>query len=204
MVGYAAHVLVRRLDDKRTILLLTVIVAYGSFLLAEYYLGLSGVLAVVGAGLLVGAHEETHEKISESESAVQDVWTTAGFLVNTVLYVLIGAEVRVADFVRHAPLVALAAILVVAVRAIAIYPLVTAMNSVLDHSVLVNCQHIMVWGGLHTVVPVALALSLPPDLPFRQKIQTMVFGVAVISIVIQSLLMPVVLRLTGLTSPKTG
>ncbi|MFB6362208.1 MAG: sodium:proton antiporter, partial [Halobacteriales archaeon] len=64
------------------------------------------------------------------------------------------------------------------------------------------CQHIMVWGGLHTVVPVALVLSLPPGIPFRQELQTMVFGVAVISIVIQGLLMPAVLRVTGSATPS--
>jgi CPA1 family monovalent cation:H+ antiporter len=76
-------------------------------------------------------------------------------------------------------------------------PLVTATSLVLDESVPRYCQHVMVWGGLHTVVPVALALSLPGGLAYRREIQTMVFGVAVISIVIQGLLMPVVLRVTG-------
>jgi CPA1 family monovalent cation:H+ antiporter len=56
----------------------------------------------------------------------------------------------------------------------------------------------MVWGGLHTVVPVALVLSLPASLPFAETLQVMVFGVAIISIVVQGLLMPAVLERTGL------
>lgn len=203
VVGYVAHLLARRLDDERTVLLLTVLVAYGSFLWADYYLGISGVLAVVGAGLGMGAHEKTHVKMSASESAVQDVWHTAAFLVSTVLYVLIGAEVAISNFLRYADLVLLAAVLVLLVRAITIYPLVITMNNVLDEPVPVYCQHIMVWAGLHTVVPVALVLSLPPTFPFRSELRTMVFGVAIISIVVQGLLMPVVLDLTGLTDPDT-
>jgi len=68
------------------------------FLLAEHFLGMSGILAVVGAGLLMGAHEETHHKMSTSESHIQELWTTAAFLVTTMLYVLIGAEIRIDAF----------------------------------------------------------------------------------------------------------
>jgi CPA1 family monovalent cation:H+ antiporter len=93
---------------------------------------------------------------------------------------------------------------VVVIRAVTIYPLVTATNLARGRPVPVYCQHIMVWGGLHTVVPVALALSLPADLPFRLEIQTMVFGVAVISIVVQGLLMPAVLTRLGLGDSSGG
>jgi CPA1 family monovalent cation:H+ antiporter len=197
-VGYVAHAVVRRLGDDMAVLLLTVLVAYGSFLVAEHYLGLSGVLAVVGAGLAMGAHEETHEAMRTSESHVQQLWTTAAFLVTTVLYVLIGAEVSPTAFLEHAEFVVAAAVLVVVVRAVTVYAVVTAANVGLGRPVPRYCQHIMVWGGLHTVVPVALVLSLPASLPFAETLQVMVFGVAIISIVVQGLLMPAVLERTGL------
>ncbi|MEF8840227.1 MAG: sodium:proton antiporter [Haloarculaceae archaeon] len=198
VVGYLGHIAMRRLDDKMSILLLTVLVAYGSFLLAEHSLGLSGILAVVGAGLLMGAHEETHHKMSTSESHVQELWTTASFLVTTMLYVLIGAEIRIDAFLGNAGLVVSAAILVIVVRAATIYPLVSGTNLIRGQPVPLYCQHVMVWGGLHTVVPVALVLSLPQGFPFREELQVMVFGVAVISIVVQGLLMPPVLTRLGL------
>jgi CPA1 family monovalent cation:H+ antiporter len=188
----------RRLEDEMSMLLLTVLVAYGSFLLAEHSLGMSGILAVVGAGLLLGAHDETHHKMSTSEYHVQELWTTVGFLVTTVLYVLIGAEVHVSAFVEHAGLVAAAAVLVVVVRAATIYPLVSLANSTLSRPVPRYCQHVIVWGGLHTVVPVALVLSLPAEFPFREELQVMVFGVAITSIVVQGLLLPDVLSRVGL------
>jgi CPA1 family monovalent cation:H+ antiporter len=198
VVGYLAHTLMRRLDDEMSVLLLTVLVAYGGFLLAEHYLGLSGILAVVGAGLLMGAHEETHEKMRTSEYHVQEFWTTAAFLVTTVLYVLIGAEVPITAFLQYSNLVASAAVLVVVVRAVTIYPLVAVTNSVGDRPVPIYCQHVMVWGGLHTVVPIALVLALPDGFPFAEELQVMVFGVAIVSIVVQGLLMPVVLSRLGM------
>jgi len=204
VLGYVAHSVMRRLEDEMSILLLTVLVAYGSFLLAEHVLGLSGILAVVGAGLLMGAHEETHQKMRSSEYHVQELWTTAGFLVTTVLYVLIGAEVQIGAFFDHAGLVVSAALLVVLVRAVTIYPVVSGTNLTRSRPVPLYCQHVMVWGGLHTVVPVALVLSLPSGFPFREELQVMVFGVAVLSIVVQGLLMPDVLSRLGMRDSTAG
>lgn len=198
IVGYLAHVVMRRLEDEMSILLLTILVAYGSFLFAEHTLGLSGILAVVGAGLLMGAHEETHHKMSTNEAYVQELWTMAAFLVSTILYLLIGAEVQIGAFVRYADLVAVAAVLVLLARAAAIYPLVSATNLASERPVSVYYQHVIVWGGLHTVVPVALALSLPTGFPFREQLQVMVFGVAIVSIVAQGLLLPEVLTRLGI------
>ena len=159
---------------------------------------------VMGAGLLMGAHEEIHHKMSTSESHIQELWTTAAFLVTTILYVLIGAEIRIDAFFGNAGLVVSAAILVVVVRAATIYPLVSGTNLIRDQPVPLHCQHVMVWGGLHTVVPVALVLSLPQGFPFREELQVMVFGVAVISIVVQGLLMPAVLTRLGLGNSSGG
>ncbi|WP_018257361.1 cation:proton antiporter [Halomicrobium katesii] len=204
VVGYLAHVVMRRLEDEMSVLLLTVIVAYGSFLLAEHTLDLSGILAVVGAGLLMGAHEETHHKMSTSEYHVQELWTMAAFLVSTILYLLIGAEVRIGAFFEYADLVIGAAVLVLVARTVTIYPLVSGTNLASGRPVPVRCQHVMVWGGLHTVVPVALALSLPAQFPFREKLQVMVFGVAIISIVVQGLLLPGVLTRLGIGDANGG
>jgi CPA1 family monovalent cation:H+ antiporter len=198
VVGYAAHQLVQRLDDSMAILLTSIVVAYGSFLVAEHYLHLSGVLATVGAGLAMGAHEETHARMSDPEATVQEVWSTLSFLVTTVLYVLIGSATSPAAFVDNAGLILTAAVLVVVVRAVTIYPLVSSTNRLTDEPVPFRCQHIMVWGGLHTVVPVALVLAVPESIAGGLPLETMVFGVAIISLVVQGLLMPTVLDLTGL------
>ena len=200
VVGYLAHHFVRELTDTMAVLLVTVVVAYGSFLVAEHYLHLSGVLATVGAGLAMGAHEETHAGMSDPEHTVQEVWDTLAFLVTTVLYVLVGSSIELSAFLDHARLVALAAVLVLVVRALTIYPLVTATNALTDDPVPTRCQHIMVWGGLHTVVPVALVLAIPEGVAGGRPLETMVFGVAVLSLVVQGLLMPTVLDLTGLAA----
>jgi CPA1 family monovalent cation:H+ antiporter len=197
-VGYLAHQTVRRIEDRMADVLLTVIVAYGSFVLAEHYLGLSGVLAVVGAGLSVGAHGEIHPEGSGRREIIESTWAVAAFFVSTLLYVLIGAAVDVGDVLRHADLVVLALVLVVGVRALVTYPLVSVVNRFIENPVPGYCQNIFVLGGLHTVVPVALVLSLPDGMPHVEEIRTMVFGVAVVGILVQGTLMPIALRVSGL------
>jgi len=197
-VGYVAHQAIARIEDRMADVLLTVVVAYGSFVLAEHYLGLSGVLAVVGAGLSMGAHGEIHPEGSGRQEVIENTWSVAAFFVSTLVYVLIGASVEVGDFVRYADLVVLAVVLVVGVRALVTYPLVTVVNRFIENPVPGYCQNIFVWGGLHTVVPVALVLSLPEGMPHVEEIRTMVFGIAVLGILIQGTLMPAALRATGL------
>lgn len=57
-------------------------------------------------------------------------------------------------------------------------------------------QHVLVWGALHTVGPIAMVLSLPPETPSRSVLHTVVFGAAVVSILAQGLTIPYLLRIT--------
>lgn len=66
-------------------------------------------------------------------------------------------------------------------------------------SIPLNYQHILVWGALHTVVPIALALSLLAQLPFASQLRTIVFGVVILKIIMQGLSIPYVLKWTDVT-----
>jgi len=201
VVGYGAHQLAKRIDDYKAFVLLTIIVAYGSFLLAEHVAGVSGILAVVLAGLLMGAHDEQeYAEDAQKLEFIEHVWGAGAFLASTLLYVLIGIEVNAGDFIEYLPLVVSATVLVFVVRASITYPTLAVLNRVVSRPMPVRCQSLVVWSGLHTVVPVALVLSLPASFPFHAELRTMVFGVAIISIVVQGLLTPYVLRVTGVAS----
>ncbi|WP_458187592.1 cation:proton antiporter [Haladaptatus sp. NG-WS-4] len=196
-LGYAAHRLTWWIDERMATVLLTASVAYGSFLLAEYYLGVSGILATVGAGLLMGIRGEEYTERPEDVAFMHAVWDTAAFVVTTLLFLLIGANVRIENLAANVELVTVALVLVVTVRAVVVYGLLGALNVVRPHSIPMSYQHVLIWGGLHTVIPVALVLGTPAAVPFRTELRTMVFGVAVFGTVVQGLLMPYVLRATG-------
>jgi CPA1 family monovalent cation:H+ antiporter len=67
-------------------------------------------------------------------------------------------------------------------------------------------QHVLWWGGLRGALALALALSLPEELVYREEITITTFGVVALSVVVQGLTMPSLLRLLGLFSsePETG
>lgn len=200
VAGYLGHRATGYVDDHMATVLLTVLLAYGSFLLAEHGLHVSGILATVGTGLAMGMAGQMFSERSEETEFAQSVWDTAGFLVTTLIYVLVGAQVRIHSLVESAGLVVVALVLVVAVRGVVVYGVVGGLNATTAESVPRSFQHVMVWGGLHTVIPVALVLSLPSGVPHREELRAMVFGVAVFGTAVQGLLMPFVLRRTGVTA----
>lgn len=196
LIGTTGHRLTRDLDDRMATVLFTVLIAYGSYLLGES-LGVSGVLAVVGAGLPMGADHAEFTERPEYERFVRDTWDTAVFVISTLIYLLVGTQVRTGDLAEHFGLVVVATIGVVVVRGVVIYSSLAVVNAVTTESIPLSYQHVMVWGGLHTVVPVALALGLPSGVPFRPTVQTIVFGVAVLGTIAQGLLVPAVLTASG-------
>ena len=199
VVGLAAGYLVYRvmvtLDEHMTEIVLTAVLAYGSFLLAEHFLGVSGVIATVVAGLFIGNQGAAYAMSPRTKISVFNTWETAAFVVNTFIFVAIGTTTPVGELLDHGRLIVLAAVLVVVARAVAVYPVTALVNRFRSPAVSLDYQHVMVWGGLHASIPIALVLGLPRTLPsgapfpFREELQAMVFGVAAISLVVQGLSM---------------
>ncbi|MBZ6496876.1 cation:proton antiporter [Natrinema longum] len=201
-LGYGATRFVHRLPERMAILLVTVLVAYGSYVLAES-VGVSGILATVGAGAFVEL--DADDGIGrDAFEFVRDIWAGGAFLLSTVVYVLIGAQVPVDTLTVYLPAALLVAAFVLLVRAVVVYVLVGAVNEIVSRPLPRSYQHVLVSGGLHTVVPIALALGLPPWVPHREFVQAVVFGVAIIGALVQGTLLPSVLRVTGLGERATG
>lgn len=196
-LGAGAFGVLRSIDERMTELLVLVVLPYASFYVAEHALHVSGVLATVAAGLVVGIYAKASAIHPDNVAFVERTWATAAFLVNTLLFVLVGFEAPVRRILGNAGLVAAATGLVLVSRAVAVYGLLGLINRVLTGSVVpFRGQHVLAWGGMHTVVPIALLFTLPA-VPYSREIGTMVLGVAVVSIVVQGFVLPAVLRVTG-------
>ncbi|AZH24666.1 Na+/H+ antiporter [Haloplanus aerogenes] len=210
VVGLAAGYLVYRvminLDEHMTEIVLTAILAYGSFLVAEHYLGVSGVIATVVAGLFIGNRGAEYAMTPRTKISVFNTWETAAFIVNTFIFVAIGTTTPVQQLLAHGRLIALAAVLVLVVRALAVYPITALVNWLRPIDVSLDYQHVMVWGGLHASIPIALVLGLPRTLPsgapfpYREELRAMVFGVAAFSLVVQGLSMGRLLDRLGIVT----
>jgi monovalent cation:H+ antiporter, CPA1 family len=190
-----------RTVDHLVEITLTTIAAYGSFLLAERF-GMSGVLASLTAGLLVG-NVGWKGAISESgRGHVLAFWEYAAFLANSVVFILIGSH-EAHQLRTIFSFTAGAAIAVVLFgRALAVYSL-CALLIPTSLRVDLRYQHVLVWGGLRGALALALALALPQSIPERQEIVVMAFAVVAFSIFVQGLTMPIFIRRLGLTA-RTG
>ena len=179
-------------DDHLVELTLTVLAAYGSFLIAEE-LGVSGVLATLSAGMLVGNFGR-HRSITErGGEALIRFWNFAAFLANSIIFLLIGsreAEQPLMGFLWPA---AVGTVLVLIGRAAAIYP-ITALFArswlAVDHLT----RNILFWGGLRGALALALALAAPRTLPEHDALIGVAFAVVAFSIFVQGATMPTLLR----------
>jgi len=189
--GYAVYRVMYVLDEHMTETVLALVLAYGSFLLAEEYLHVSGVIAVVVAGLLIGNRAADEAMSPQTKITVFNTFETASFLVNTFIFLMIGVKTPIHQLVQYGGLIAVAIPLVLLGRAVGLYPVVWVVNRLGGRTVSLDYQHSMLWAGLHASIPIALVLGLPPDLgePYRTQLRALVFGVAAFSLVVQGLSM---------------
>ncbi|MFB6080518.1 MAG: Na+/H+ antiporter [Haloferacaceae archaeon] len=206
VAGYAVYSVMVNLDEHMTETVLAFILAYGSFLLAEHYLGVSGVIATVVSGLFIGNRGAEDAMSAHTKLTLFNGLETAAFLVNTFIFLMIGVTTPIGTLVDHADLIALAIPLVLFARAVVVYPLAAGLNRIGESDVPRAYQHVLVWGGLHGSIPIALVLGLPQTLasgapfPFRGELRAMVFGVAAFSLVVQGLTMDRLLDALGVVT----
>jgi CPA1 family monovalent cation:H+ antiporter len=191
-VGVAALVLAGHTDDHLVEVTFTTVAAYGSFLLANH-LGLSGVLATITAGLVMGTFRTFGRVSQRGWDALQTFWEYAAFVANSLVFLLIGMRLAHQDFRALWLPVAIAITLVTLGRALAVYPC-CALFSRSSLRVAANHQHVLFWGGLRGTVALALALGLPADMPRRETIVVISFAVVAFSVFAQGLTIPWFLR----------
>lgn len=191
-----------RTDDHLVEITLTTIAAYGSFLLAEHF-HLSGVLASLTAGLLTGNIGSLGSISDKGRDAVESFWEYAAFVVNSLIFILIGIREAHQDFVGLFLPILVAIILVIVGRAAAIYP-ISILFSRSTLQIKKSHQHILFWGGLRGALALALALGLPPEIPQRDEIVTVAFGVVGFSVIVQGLtITPLLRKFNEISVPPT-
>ncbi|AEA46323.1 Na+/H+ antiporter [Archaeoglobus veneficus] len=180
VLGYAAYRAMKKIDDHEIEVALTLVLAFSAFLIAEK-LHVSGVIAVVAAGLLIGNYGMLFAMSPSTRLTLATFWGFTVFLINSIVFILIGMDIasRLPGFAYAIGVAILASI---AGRALAVYPLLNLPRMQIPKL----WQHVVFWGGLHGTIPVALALSLE-DIPHRELIAGMTLGVVLFSLVVQGL-----------------
>ena len=194
-IAYFFMLLAGRTPDYLVEITFTTLTAYGSFIVAEHF-HLSGVLAALTAGLVVGNFRSSGSISAAGRQALGPFWEYLAFVANSLIFLLIGAQEAQQHFSGLWLPVVLAITLVTLGRAAAIYPL-CALFARSRFKVALRHQHVLFWGGLRGALALALALALPEDLPRRDVIVVITFAVVAFSVFAQGLSITPLLRRLG-------
>ena len=200
LVGFVAHRLMASLDDHLVEIMLSLVTAYGAYLLADRLHG-SGVIAVVAAGLLIGNYGTRFAMSASSRVALLEFWEVLAFLANSALFLVIGLEFDITDLKGRtlaATVVAIVGMLVG--RALISFGLLRVFRNSRAAPIPKPWRMAVFWGGLRGSIPIALVLGLPERRFGGIDAVAMVFGVVLFSLVVQGLTYKPILDKLGLTA----
>ncbi|HPV23830.1 MAG TPA: sodium:proton antiporter, partial [Casimicrobium sp.] len=184
ILGYVTFLMLRSVDNYQVEVLLTLAAVTGGYTLANK-LHVSGPLAMVVAGLIIGNHGRALAMSDTTRRYVDMFWELLDEILNAVLFVLIGMEVIVIAFNSHVfAAAALAAVITLVVRALVAGLPVGVLPSLFRLPR--GSWQVLTWGGLRGGISVALALSIPNG-PERETILALTYCVVVASILGQGL-----------------
>ena len=213
-IAWTASLMQRRLDDPPLAILLSVVVAYGSYLVAEQ-IGASGVLAVVAAGVFSGWRSPVTQD-AETRLTARSFWGALVFALNVILFILLGlrlpsildavsGHLSVWEMVGYGALVSL---VVIVVRLAWQFGPVSAgrfFSPALRFDTGDGWKERLIvgWSGMRGAVSLAAALSLPIDIDSgldagREIIVFLAVAVILSTLVFQGLTLPVLIKAIGL------
>ncbi len=208
LIGWVASLMLARLNETAMLAVASLLTAWASYIIAER-LGVSGVLSTVTCGLVLGWRQ--HEVISAAaRTSTSAVWTVVEFVLESLVFVLIGLSLRDVLIAPDRPLAAMTPAIAAVVGAVVVsrfvwlfvtsYTRFGATGRWGDRPPAAALV-VMGWAGMRGVVSLAIALSLPPDFPGRDFILLATFVVILVTVLVQgSTLAPLIrlLRVQGL------
>jgi len=193
MLGYIAALLVRLINvSVPHIVVITLLLAYGTFYFAEHLLHVSGIVAVMFAALLF--KKSAQSQLADVYTGLHSVWESLGFIANIFVFVLLGLVVSLNMFTEMWLAIMLAIIGAFIARVAAVYSSVWLNRFTLGQPINPKYPAIMIWGGLRGAVTIALVLSLPTELPYWWTIQSIGFGIVLFTLIVQATTNPMLVR----------
>ncbi len=196
-LGFLISQIGRYFDDYPLENAFSLVLFFGAYIIAEK-IEVSGVIAVVAAGLVLGNYGKVIGMSPTTRFSISVFWDTIVLAANSLVFILVGLEISHITIVEHAFQILIAIILVLLGRGVAVYV------STIGFKLPTSYKHIINWGGLKGSLSLALALSLPLDFPGRETIITLTFSVVFFSLVVQGLTISPLIRVLGLQKTVSG
>ncbi len=203
-LGYlVSYVILKNVDDHLVETGTTVALAFGAFVVAEQF-HLSGILAVVAAGIFVG-NVGSQNTSPTTKLTLDNFWEFLAFTANSIVFLLIGLQTEIDDLIAGIDRIVVAIAAVLLSRAVVVYGL-TALHGRLQpgREVPRPFRHVMFWGGLRGAISLALAFKLTeqPDIfgpRLTADILVLTFGVVLFTLLAQATTLTPLLSRLGLT-----
>jgi monovalent cation:H+ antiporter, CPA1 family len=207
-IGWLVSHVLRRVNDRLVVITITIAVAYGMYLLGAT-LHTSGLLAVVGAGLVMGSYGRKYAMAPRTIEAADDVWEFINYMANSLLFLLLGFELALTNLVQSFPGIVFGVLGALVGRVLMIYIFVPLQDVIarwwtrraLSRSPRLSrprpippaWRPVMVLSGLRGALSLALVLSLPEALAQRNLLTDIVYGVILVTLLGQGLTLRVLL-----------
>lgn len=175
----------------------TTILAYFSFIIAEHGFHVSGIMAVVAAGVTMGSWGKS--KISPSIAEfMEHFWEYLAYVANVLIFLMVGLQVDLLHLWQSIDLIALVVIAMLVSRAIVVFGLVPIVGKLPGSDAVDRAfQMVMYWGGLRGAIALAIVLSLP-EFEHKQTLVAIVMGAVLFTLLVQGLSIEALVKLLGL------
>jgi CPA1 family monovalent cation:H+ antiporter len=195
---FMSWLVTRFTDETSAVLILSLVLAYVSFVVAEHSLHVSGVMAVVACAIVFGIFGIARLS-REIVEVMHETWAFIAHICNTLLFLFVGLLVDLPSLISDFWLIMFAVFLVQASRASMVYSLVPLAERVfkLPH-VTLGERHIMFWGGLKGGLAIAIVLSLPVELPGREQLIHLTLGVVLFTLLVNAPTLRPLIRKLGI------
>ena len=194
MTGY---MLGRTESDPGIEITLTTILAYFSFIIAEHVFHVSGIMAVVAAGMTIGSWGKS--KISPSTSEfMEHFWEYLAFVANALIFLMVGLQIDLVVLWESVDLIALVVVAMLISRAIVIFTVVPLIGRMPGAEPIgMPFRSVMYWGGLRGAIALAIVLALPP-FDYKDTLISLVMGAVLFTLVVQGLSIEKLVKFLGL------
>ena len=190
VLGWLLDLVIAPANDKVLSTSSTLVLAFSSFWISEHLLGMSGVVSTLTAGLTIAWRQRMHRSEEDIAFAL-DSWQILGFCANAMLFFAVGMSITLQLFQVHWLAMLIGVLAALVSRAIIVFLGVGPLSRIPRLGSLSFSElNIITWGGIRGAVAIALALSLSMDIPHWYTVQSVVYGVALFSLVVQTPLLP--------------
>ncbi len=176
---------------------LSTILAYFSFVIAEHVFHVSGIMAVVAAGIMIGSWGKS--KISPStEEFMEHFWEYLAYLANVLIFLMVGMQIDLTAMWDSSYLIVVVVIGMLISRAVVVFGVVPLVGKIPGSELIsMPFRTVMYWGGLRGAIALAIVLSLP-EFQYKDTLIAVVMGAVLFTLVFQGLSIELVVKKLGL------